>query len=109
MRSPEIERKFNEHIDARLTSRSWSAEIACSVIARSRLERKRKMANIAALVFPLAAAAVLLIAILPFGGSSAGNGNASSLISTPGNVELYSGAVPVVADIDGMAGYFPDF
>lgn len=109
MRSPEIERKFNEHIDARLASRNWSAEIARSVIARDRLDRKNKRADIAALVFPLAAAAVLILALLPFDSIPWGKTTTPALTSQSTGDGQYLTAAQAATDFDGIAGYYPDF
>lgn len=63
MNMNEHEKIFNEEIDRRLHSDEWSASIAAGVMASVRNERKKKFYDVTSILFPVAAAAVLVLAL----------------------------------------------
>ncbi|HON77943.1 MAG TPA: hypothetical protein PK544_05600 [Spirochaetota bacterium] len=59
----EQEKKFHEEIDRRLSSSAWSESIAAGVLSAARSERKKKIFDITSILFPVAAAAALVLAL----------------------------------------------
>jgi len=55
--------RFEHEIESRLASSRWSAMMASTVIARLGAERRRRLINTVSYLFPVAAAALLLMAI----------------------------------------------
>jgi hypothetical protein len=68
MNMNEHEKIFNEEIDKRLRSSEWTASIAAGVISTVRDERKKRVYDITSILFPVAAAAVLVLALTFQGG-----------------------------------------
>jgi hypothetical protein len=68
MNMNEHEKRFNEEIDKRLHSSEWTAAIAAGVMASVRNERDKKIFDITSILFPIAAAAVLVLALTFQGG-----------------------------------------
>ena len=62
----ETDRDFDEEINKRITSKTWSSQVVSGVFSSLRNERKRRAINIASSLFPVAAAAVLFL-VLMFG------------------------------------------
>lgn len=91
---------FHVEIDRRIASAEWSDGIAAQVFARARAERRQHAANIASALFPLAAAAVLVIA-LAFQSESA----RTAVSDLAGRHVIESEIRDIVSnDIDGILG-----
>ena len=109
MRNGEIRKMFDEHIDSRLANPQWSSEIARSVIMRARRERKNKAADVAAFLFPVAAAALLIWAVFPFLAVDQDADVHSAFHSTDAQGQSSINTAYMTADVDGIAGYFPEY
>jgi hypothetical protein len=54
---------FRAEIDRRIASSAWSGEIAARVFTRAHAEKRQKVMDAVSALFPLAAAAVLVIVL----------------------------------------------